>query len=108
MKTACLLIPIYNYFLIYGLWEDLNKLRKSRFGLPDMNSLVLLLFAIFIPFAVLYSFPKVAIALNEYWDHRTHGQARDAPVTRVEKILAAIGPVLIALVVVLIVLAVAL
>jgi hypothetical protein len=107
VKTACLLIPIYNWFLVYQLWEDLNKLRKSRFGLPDMNSLVLLLFAIFVPFAVLYSFPKVAIALNDYWDHRTHGQARDAPLTRVEKILAAIGPVLIALVVVLVVVAVA-
>jgi Zn-dependent protease len=108
VKTACLLIPIYNYILVYQLWEDLNRLRKGKFGLPDLNSLVLLLIAIFIPLlGPLYALPKVAIALNEYWDYRTQGQARDAPMTTIEQALAAVGLVLLVLVVIGIVLAAA-
>ena len=77
VKTACMLIPIYNIILIYQLWDDLNTLRTRNFGLPDLNVVVLLVVAIFVPFGVFYSYPKVANALNEYWDHRTQGRATE-------------------------------
>ena len=63
VKTACLLIPIYNIILIYQLWDDLNTLRNRDFGLPDLNVVVLLVVAIFVPFGV-YSYRKVANALQ--------------------------------------------
>lgn len=103
VKTACMLIPIYNLVLIYQLWEDLNQLRTRSFGLPEYNSAVLLIVAVLVPFGVFYSYPKVATELNQYWDVRTQGRATEAPVTSIEKILAGIGAAILALYVLVIV-----
>jgi hypothetical protein len=97
VKTACMLIPIYNIFLIYQLWDDLNTVRTQNYRLPDLNVTVLLVVGIFVPFGIFWAFPKVADALNEYWDHRTQGQAREAPVTGTEKLLACVGLAFLAL-----------
>jgi len=101
LKTTCLLIPFYNLFLIYQLWDDLNTVRTQNYRLPDLNVTVLVLVGFLVPFGVFWSFPKIADALNEYWDHRTQGQAREAPVTGIEKILAGVGLAVLALYVVL-------
>lgn len=103
VKTACMLIPIYNLVLIYQLWEDLNGLRTRNFGLPEYNSAVLLIVAVIVPFGIFYSYPKVATELNQYWDVRTQGRATEAPVTTIEKVLAGVGAAILALYVLVIV-----
>lgn len=103
VKTACMLIPIYNLVLIYQLWEDLNQLRTRSFGLPEYNSAVLLIVAALVPFGVFYSYPKVATELNQYWDVRTQGRATEAPLTSIEKIMTGIGAAVLALYVLVIV-----
>ncbi|MGI8595454.1 MAG: hypothetical protein ACR2ML_14025, partial [Solirubrobacteraceae bacterium] len=107
VKTACMLIPIYNIFLIYQLWDDLNTVRTHNYRLPELNVAVLLVVSI-VPFGVFWTFPQVANALNEYWDHRTQGQAMEAPVTGVEKVLACVGLGLLALYLVFLILIIAL
>jgi len=108
VKTACMLIPIYNIFLAYQLWDDLNTVRTQNYRLPDLNVTVLVLVGFLVPFGVFWSFPKIADALNEYWDHRTQGQAREAPVTGIEKVLACAGLGLLLLYLIFIILVVAL
>jgi hypothetical protein len=108
VKTACMLIPIYNIFLAYQLWDDLNTVRTQNYRLPDLNVTVLVLVGFLVPFGVFWSFPKIADALNEYWDYRTQGQAREAPVTGIEKVLACAGLGLLLLYLIFIILVVAL
>ena len=82
LHTAGLLVPFLNLYLIYLLWKDISDVRV-RIGLSEVPAVAYLIGAIFIA-PVFYGI--VNAQLNEYWDHRTGGQATDAPWTTGEKL----------------------
>jgi hypothetical protein len=91
LQTAGLLVPILNWFIIYWLWRDINRCRAWA-GLSEfLWPLYLILSILGLSFIF---FPLVVSHLNEYWDTRTGGQATNAPVTRNEKIVVAVGALL--------------
>lgn len=91
LQTAGLLVPILNWIIIYWLWRDINVAR-TRVGLPEFSLPVYLVLSILGLAPIFYCL--VASSLNEYWDRRTGGQATDAPVTRNEKLVVALGALL--------------
>ena len=91
LQTAGLLVPILNWVIIYWLWRDINSLR-ARVGLSEFSIPLYLVLSIIGLAPIFYCL--VASDLNEYWDWRSGGQATDAPVTRNEKIVVAVGALL--------------
>jgi hypothetical protein len=87
LHTVGLLVPVLNVFVTYWLWRDLNELRL-RVGLREFPVVPYVVGAIFVA-PVFYCL--VLLRLNEYWDVRLRGWARDAPVTTVEKVIVGIG-----------------
>ena len=101
LQTAGLLVPILNIFITYWLWRDIN-IARTRVGLPEFNIPVYLVLSILGLSPIFYGL--VVSKLNEYWDHRTGGQATDAPVTGGEKAVVAVGAILLVLYILLILL----
>jgi hypothetical protein len=90
LHTVGLLVPFLNYYLIYLLWKDISDAR-IRIGLSEIPAVAYIIGAIFIA-PVFYGI--VNAQLNEYWDHRTAGQAADAPWTSGEKLVTFVPLVL--------------
>jgi hypothetical protein len=88
LHTVGYFVPILNYFIVYWLWRDLDRLRQS-IGLPPFEV------GLFVGLTVIGGAPitysLVLNKLNEYWDHRSLGWASDAPVTSGEKVVVAAG-----------------
>lgn len=91
LQTAGLLVPILNWFIIYWLWRDINRCR-TWVGLSEFSIPLYLILSI-IGLSPVF-FALVVTHLNEYWDWRSGGQATNAPVTRNEKIVVALGALL--------------
>lgn len=87
LHTVGYMVPVWNIFIIYWLYRDLNELRL-RVGLPGFSVGGYTAGSVFL--APVF-FCLVANMVNEYWDVRLQGWATDAPVTTVEKVLLAIG-----------------
>lgn len=87
LHTFGLFVPGLNYFIVYWLYRDLNELR-SRVGLPPFAVGGYVVAAIFVS-PVAYSLANQR--LNEYWDVRSQGHVRDAPVTTGEKAVIGVG-----------------
>ena len=108
LHTVGYMVPVWNVFILYWLWRDLNELR-TRVGLPAFGVGGFVAGAIFL--APVF-FSLVSLKVDEYWDVRLQGWATEAPVTTVEKVLLALGAAIwllqIALFALLIVLALAL
>lgn len=87
LHTVGYMVPVWNVFILYWLWRDLDELRRrvGLSGFPVGGYVVgaILLAPVF--------FCLVANRMNEYWDARLGGWATDAPVTTVEKVLLALG-----------------
>ena len=88
LHTVGYFVPILNYFIVYWLWRDVDRLRRS-IGLPPFEV------GLFVGLTVIGGAPitysLVLNKLNEYWDHRSLGWAADAPVTTGEKLVVAAG-----------------
>lgn len=82
-----LFVPVLNVFVTYWLWRDVNLLRV-RVGLPELPAVGYAVGAIFLA-PVFYCL--VLPYVNEYWDVRLQGWAREAPVTTAEKVVVGIG-----------------
>jgi hypothetical protein len=82
LHTAGLFVPLLNIYLIYLLWKDISDARV-RVGLAEIPVVVYIIGALFVT-PVFYGL--VNAQLNEYWDHRTGGQAIEAPFTSGEKL----------------------
>ncbi|MEX2194778.1 MAG: hypothetical protein WD844_05780 [Thermoleophilaceae bacterium] len=93
LHTLGSLVPILNYFVMYWLWRDIDRLRQS-IGLPRFEVGLFVGLSVIGGTPVTYSI--VLNRLNEYWDHRSQGWATDAPVTSGEK-LTLLGGALFAL-----------
>lgn len=93
LHTVGYLVPVWNVFIIYWLWRDLDELRR-RVGLPGFPVGGYVAGAIFLAPVVFW---LAAERMNEYWDTRLGGWATDAPVTTVEKVLLALGAAIWAL-----------
>lgn len=91
LQTAGLLVPGLNWVITYWLWRDINASR-ARAGLSEFSIPVYLVLSILGLSPIFFSL--VVTHLNEYWDWRTGGRATDAPVTRNEKIVVAVGALL--------------
>lgn len=91
LQTAGLLVPVLNWVITYWLWRDINRLR-ARVGLSEFSIPLYLVLSI-LGLAVIF-YALVVYHLNEYWDRRAGGHARDAPVTRNEKLVVAAGALL--------------
>jgi hypothetical protein len=91
LHTAGLFVPILNIYLIYLFWKDISDARV-RIGLSEIPVIPYIIGALFI--APLF-YGLVNGHLNEYWDHRTAGQATDAPFTTGEKLAIFIPLVLV-------------
>jgi hypothetical protein len=87
LHTLGLLVPVLNVFVTYWLWRDLAALRV-RVGLQEFPVVPYTVGAIFLA-PVFYCL--VLPQLNEYWDVRLQGWAREAPVTTAEKVIVGIG-----------------
>jgi hypothetical protein len=88
-----LLVPVWNIFVLYWLYRDLDELRRWH-GLTELPAAAYTAGGALAP-AVIYS---IALGkFNEFWDRRTHGLAVEAPVTTGEKAVLLVGPVLLAL-----------
>jgi hypothetical protein len=87
LHTLGLFVPVLNVFITYWLWRDLNALRR-RIGLPEFPVVPYTVGAIFLA-PVFYCI--VLSEVNEYWNVRLPGWAREAPVTTAEKVVIGIG-----------------
>jgi hypothetical protein len=87
LHTLGYLVPVWNVFILYWLWRDLDELRR-RVGLPAFPVGGYVAGAIFL--APVF-FSLAAERMNEYWDARLGGWAADAPVTTAEKVLLGLG-----------------
>jgi hypothetical protein len=87
LHSIGLLVPVWNIFVLYWLYRDLDELRRWH-GLPEIPVAAYVAGGALAP-AIMYS---VALGkVNEFWDVRTHGLATDAAITSAEKLLLAIG-----------------
>jgi hypothetical protein len=85
-----LVVPIWNIFVVYWLYRDLDELRRWN-GLPGIEVPLYTVGGALAP-AVTYS---IALGkVNELWDTRTRGLATGAPVSRGEKAVLAAGGLL--------------
>jgi hypothetical protein len=77
-QTIGLVVPILNWFIIYWLLRDVHEARR-RMGLQtDMEPIIMLvIWLVFSPVGLALTQSQ----LNEYWDVRSQGYARDAPLT---------------------------
>ena len=91
LHTLGLLVPVLNYFVIYWLWRDVDRLRRW-IGMPPFQVVGYVIGAIFVA-PLFYSL--ALLRLNEYWDARTGGLATEAPVTTAEKGFIAAGAALL-------------
>lgn len=82
LHTAGLFVPLLNIYIVYLLWKDISDARV-RVGLPEIPVVAYLIGALLVA-PVFYGL--VNAQLNEYWDHRTGGQASEAPLTSGEKL----------------------
>jgi hypothetical protein len=90
LHTVGYMVPIWNFFILYWLWRDLNELRM-RVGLPAFPVGGYVAGAIFL--APVF-FCLVAVKVDEYWNARLGAWATEAPVTTVERVILAIGAVI--------------
>jgi hypothetical protein len=87
LHSIGLLVPVWNVFVLYWLYRDVDELRRW-YGLPEIPVPLYVLGGALAP-AVMYS---VALAkVNEFWDVRTQGFATEAPTTSGEKLLLGVG-----------------
>jgi hypothetical protein len=90
LHSIGLLVPVWNIFVLYWLYRDLDELRRWH-GLPEIPVAAYVAGGALAP-AIVYS---VALGkVNEFWDVRTQGLATDASTTGGEKVLLAIGVVI--------------
>jgi hypothetical protein len=90
LHSIGLLVPVWNIFVLYWLYRDLDELRRWH-GLPEIPVAAYVAGGALAP-AIMYS---VALGkVNEFWDIRTQGLATDASTTGGEKVLLAIGVVI--------------
>ena len=89
--TVGIFVPILNFFVTYWIWRDIDRLRQAL-GLPRFEVGVYVGLTVIGGAPVTYSL--VLNRLNEYWDHRSQGWARDAPVTTGETIVVIAGAIL--------------
>lgn len=103
LQTLGLIVPILNFFIIYWLFRDIDKLQKNAglAGFPALWFVVGPIILSFIPFVnfiagivwlVIYGL--VISKYNEYWDKKSNGQATDAKVTTNE-VLVVVGGIVI-------------
>ena len=85
-----LVVPVWNIFVLYWLYRDLDELRRWN-GLPGLE---VALYTIGGALAPLVTYSMALGKFNELWDRRTHGLAVEAPVTRGQKAVLAAGAVL--------------
>jgi hypothetical protein len=88
LHTVGFFVPILNYFVLYWLWRDIDRLRQS-IGLPRFEVGLFVGLSVIGGTPVTYSI--VLNRLNEYWDYRSQGWASDAPVTTGEKLTLLVG-----------------
>jgi hypothetical protein len=87
LHTVGLLVPIWNVFVIFWLYRDLDELRR-RAGLAGIPVAAFVVGAVLAQ-PVIYSL--VLLKVNEFWDVRTQGLAVEAPVTGGERAVVAVG-----------------
>lgn len=88
VHTVGFFVPILNFFVLYWLWRDIDRLRQS-IGLPRFEVGLFVGLSVIGGTPVTYSI--VLNRLNEYWDWRSQGWAGDAPVTAGEKLTLLVG-----------------
>jgi hypothetical protein len=90
VHTIGLLVPIWNIFVLYWLYRDLDELRRWN-GLPGLEVPLYTVGGALAP-ALTYS---IALGkFNELWDRRTQGLAVNAPVSTGEKAVLGAGGLL--------------
>jgi hypothetical protein len=90
LHSVGLLVPVLNIFILYWLYRDLDELRRWH-GLPELPV------GAYVAGGALFPWVMYSIALgkvNEFWDVRTQGLARDAETARAEKVLLGVGAVI--------------
>ena len=106
LHSIGLLVPVWNIFVLYWLYRDLDELRRCH-GLPEIPGIEdfagEIMHSAEIPVAAYVAGGALAPAImysvalgkvNEFWDVRTQGLATDASTTGGEKVLLAIGVVI--------------
>ncbi|HET8820181.1 MAG TPA: hypothetical protein VFM57_01440 [Thermoleophilaceae bacterium] len=90
LHSIGLVVPIWNIFVLYWLYRDLDDLRRWN-GLPGLEVALYTIGGALAP-VVTYS---IALGkFNELWDRRTQGLAVEAPVSGGEKAVLAAGAAL--------------
>ena len=90
MHSIGLVVPVWNIFVLYWLYRDLDDLRRWN-GLPGLE---IALYTIGGALAPVVTYSMALGKFNELWDRRTHGLAVEASVTRGETAVLAAGVVL--------------
>jgi hypothetical protein len=84
-----LFVPIWNVFVLYWLYRDLDELRRW-YGLPELPVAAYVVGGALAP-AIAYS---IALGkVNEFWDVRTQGLAVEAETSPTERALLIVGAV---------------
>jgi hypothetical protein len=90
LHSIGLVVPVWNIFVLYWLYRDLDDLRRWN-GLPGLE---VPLYAIGGALAPVLTYSIALGKFNELWDRRTQGLAVDAPVSGAEKAVLVVGATL--------------
>lgn len=105
-RTLLYIIPIVNLVMIFLAWQDIENYAKAARS-ESFSTVLWFLLTIFIPFVGLYSYPMIQSRMNQAHMAATNGQATDAPLETLDKILVGIGAAFWALYILIIVVAIA-
>lgn len=89
-RTWLYLIPIVNLVLVFLAWQDIENYAKAARS-ESFSTVLWFILTILIPFVGLYSYPMVQSRMNAAHRAATNGQATDAPLEKIDKILVGIG-----------------
>ncbi|MDA0183148.1 DUF4234 domain-containing protein [Solirubrobacter phytolaccae] len=106
LRTVLMIIPIVNYVMLFLAWQDIDKYAQ-RARSQSFSVVLYFVLTIIIPFVALFTYPSVQSRLNDAHRAATNGQATDAPLDTLDKVLVGIGLFFWALYILVIVVAVA-
>lgn len=90
LRTALYIIPVVNWVMWFLAWQDIdNYCKRAR----SRDFPLVLFFVLTLIFGIvgLYTLPTVQSRLNEAHRAATNGQATDAPLETIDKVLVGIG-----------------
>jgi hypothetical protein len=90
LRTVLMILPVVNYVMLFLAWQDIDKYAKQARA-KDFPLILFFVLTLIIPFVALYTYPTVQSRMNDAHRAATGGQATDAPLDTLDKVLVGIG-----------------